>query len=651
MAPGETHVVSEYPEQVDLRSTLTSNPLPVIPPGTVDAASLGGGEATKIATAVIEKINAALAADDFEAFESCCFPSQTYWKDQVALTYHFRTFRNPGVVAANFLETKRLRGIPEGLRLEGTPQFVPATPVLQWIDCNFAFKTTSPAASASGRLLLLPHSNDGALGWKIWVLSTWLKGLDVRPHDESLLRSSGRQLESLDRIETDVLIIGGGNSGAVLAARLKALGVDSVILERNAQPGDNWALRYDYLQFHVPTSLCEMPYIPYPKHLHTPHMLTRDELASQVRLLISTFNLNLINSSTITSTTFSLTTKTWTIHFTTPLGPRFATAKHLVQATGIASQSPYTPPISHPDRYQGISLHSVSYKSAQSTLASHGAKSVIIVGSANTAFDILQDCAAVPSLRDITMVVRSPTYVVPVEYAFDPRGLGLYDHVPVSAADQMLMTLPTWVDGALAGGLFAMLAAAEPERYSKLKEAGFPVMDGTHPEVNLLHNLLERGGGHYVDVGGTKVLEEGRAVVKAGTQPVEYTEKGLRFEDGSVVEADAVVWCTGFADKNVRDVVFEVLGGHQGDGEERGEGVLGPRQIAERVDATFGVDAEGEIRGMWKRHTRLENYWVMGGHTGQQRWYSVPLVLQIQAALEGILPEAYREMKVPELGG
>ena len=129
-------------------------------------------------------------------------------------------------------------------------------------------------------------------------------------------------------------------------------------------------------------------------------------------------------------------------------------------------------------------------------------------------------------------------------------------------------------------------------------------------------------------------------------EPVGWTEKGLRMKDGSEVEVDAVVWCTGFGDKDVREVVEGVLGGeHDGgkNGVEGKGGLLGPREIAERVDATWGVDAEGAIRGMWKRHLRVENYWVMGGHTGQHRWFSSILAMQIKAALEGILPPAYRE--------
>ncbi len=33
------------------------------------------------------------------------------------------------------------------------------------------------------------------------------------------------------------------------------------MLERNANVGDNWALRYECMRFHVPTSACELPFL------------------------------------------------------------------------------------------------------------------------------------------------------------------------------------------------------------------------------------------------------------------------------------------------------------------------------------------------------------------------------------------------------
>jgi len=394
--------------------------------------------------------------------------------------------------------------------------------------------------------------------------------------------------------------------------------------ERNANIGDNWALRYDSLKFHVPTSFCELPYMTYDKELQGAHHLTKDELAQQVRRYVETFKLNIVTSADITRTT-QLPDKRWQIEFRTPTGEYTVIAKHLVQATGIASQMPYKPPMADEDLYKGIRIHSSQFKNGNQ-LKSQGASSVLIVGSANTGFDVLEDCYAA-GLKP-TMVVRSPTYIVPVEYVCDKMSLGAYDF-GVEAGDRMFLTLPAVVDAQLGRNLFAHFASQEPDRYAALAKVGFPVYDSQHPDAALMHNLVERAGGHYVDVGGTALLAEGKAGVKAGVEPVGYTATGLRFSDGTAVDADAVVWCTGFADADARTTVAEIL------------------KAELPVDATWGVDEEGEIRGMWKRHLLVDNYWTMGGYTQQHRFHSRTLALQIKAALEGVLPPAYRDTPQP----
>ena len=214
-------------------------------------------------------------------------------------------------------------------------------------------------------------------------------------------------------------------------------------------------------------------------------------------------------------------------------------------------------------------------------------------------------------------------------------------------ADRMFLTLPPFVDGQLARGLFRMLASEEPDRYKALAAAGFPVMDSAHPTSALMHNLLERAGGHYVDVGTTNLIAEGKVGLKALVEAVGFTETGLRFSDGSVVKADAVVWCTGFADRDVRAVTAEILGGEEAEAEVKGANMLGPKAVAARLEGTWGVDCEGEIRGMWKRHQGVENFWITGGYTQQHRWHSRTLGLQIKAELEGVLPPAYRKTPTP----
>lgn len=50
------------------------------------------------------------------------------------------------------------------------------------------------------------------------------------------------------------------------AARLKAFGVDSIVVDRNDRIGDNWLRRYDSVTLHVPTSNAEMPYLRKPSY-------------------------------------------------------------------------------------------------------------------------------------------------------------------------------------------------------------------------------------------------------------------------------------------------------------------------------------------------------------------------------------------------
>lgn len=245
----------------------------------------------------------------------------------------------------------------------------------------------------------------------------------------------------------------------------------------------------------------------------------------------------------------------------------------------------------------------------------------------------------------VTMVVRSPTYICPTEYVVDHRSLGAYDF-GVPEGDRLFLSLPSPVDGALAKGLFTLMASQEPDRYKPLADAGFPVLTALDPECALMSNLLESCGKHYMDVGATQLIANKEVALKALVEPKAFTQTGLELSDGSTLDADAVIWCTGFDDVDVRKVAADILGG---DGVEVKDGQLGPKELASRLDSTWGIDDEGEIRGMWKRHPRLEgvNYWIAGGYTQLHRFHSQTLALQIKAELEGILPAPY--LKKPRL--
>jgi hypothetical protein len=220
----------------------------------------------------------------------------------------------------------------------------------------------------------------------------------------------------------------------------------------------------------------------------------------------------------------------------------------------------------------------------------------------------------------------------------------MYEVLPTELVDKLMMTTPLGIAGQIAKYQAAVLASKEPNRYQALAEAGFPVFDSLHGG-DLMHNMFERAGGHFNEIGdGIELIVSGAVAVKGNVEPTELTTTGMKFSDGSVLDADAIIWCTGFADKN-REATTEIFGQKMTiEGDNLKDIILGPEDIASRRDGIWGIDTEGEIRGMWKRHLRVKNYWITGGGTSHHRYYSRPLALQIKASVEGFLPDAYRDV-------
>jgi putative flavoprotein involved in K+ transport len=67
--------------------------------------------------------------------------------------------------------------------------------------------------------------------------------------------------------------------------------------------------------------------------------------------------------------------------------------------------------------------------------------------------------------------------------------------------------------------------------------------------------------------------------------------------------------------------------------------VLFGDEVAARVGPVWGLDAEGEVRAMWRR-TGQPGLWIMGGSLQQCRPYSKYLALQIKGCQEGLIPPA-----------
>ena len=87
-----------------------------------------------------------------------------------------------------------------------------------------------------------------------------------------------------------MLVVGGGQAGLSIAARLTQLQVDTLIVDREARIGDNWRNRYHALTLHNQVQVNHLPYMPFPPSW--PTYIPKDKLANWFESLCGGMELN-----------------------------------------------------------------------------------------------------------------------------------------------------------------------------------------------------------------------------------------------------------------------------------------------------------------------------------------------------------------------
>ena len=87
-----------------------------------------------------------------------------------------------------------------------------------------------------------------------------------------------------------VLVVGGGQAGLSIAARLTQLQVDTLIVDREARIGDNWRNRYHALTLHNQVQVNHLPYMPFPPSW--PTYIPKDKLAGWFETYVESLELN-----------------------------------------------------------------------------------------------------------------------------------------------------------------------------------------------------------------------------------------------------------------------------------------------------------------------------------------------------------------------
>ncbi len=171
------------------------------------------------------------------------------------------------------------------------------------IEAIFKFETA--LGRGSGILRLIPDAGDGNR-LKAWTLLTALDELKGFEEQQGASRPRGQAYSRdfrgpnwLDQRraaveyagrDPDVLVVGGGQAGLSIAARLKQLQVDALIVDREPRVGDNWRKRYHALTLHNQVQVNHLPYMPFPPNW--PVYIPKDKLANWFEAYVESMELN-----------------------------------------------------------------------------------------------------------------------------------------------------------------------------------------------------------------------------------------------------------------------------------------------------------------------------------------------------------------------
>ncbi|KAF2095625.1 FAD/NAD(P)-binding domain-containing protein [Rhizodiscina lignyota] len=546
------------------------------------------------------------------------------WRDLFSMTGTLRTFYGNKKIEAAWRDRSQVHEPANFTLIPGSSGVMRRGPNVSWVKGMFSFVTHGkPNSIGSGIINLIPV--EGASSWKVWCICTILERIhglsNVDVFDpETATQGETKNGPTSRPVDFDCVICGGGQAGLSIAGRLKAGGVKNyVVLEKFDVIGGNWLDRYDSVKLHTSKDISQLPFGRiFPPD--DPYYLTGRHIARGYQRFTDKYGLNVWCSTELQYASYDEKESCWNLNINRNGEPQTVTARHLVLALGPGGTVPKMPTFPNRDAYKGTVLHSAHYKNPHAWKG----KKAIIIGSANTAHDVADDMINA-GLSSVTLVQRSPTCIVPAEYMranVEP----LYNASSnIEVVDRIFMAMPTAVQRIMMNNGINGMAKKEPERFDALEKKGFKV----DRDVDMIHILFERVGGHYMDVGTSAKVADGTIKVKSDAAVTSYTETGLAFSDGTTLEAEVIVFSTGFVG-NPRDQVCKIIG----------------PEMEEKLEDMWCCDKEGEVRGLWKPigHPGI---WYAGGGISTTRFYSRFLALQIQADLAGTpLPVYYDDPEV-----
>jgi cation diffusion facilitator CzcD-associated flavoprotein CzcO len=565
----------------------------------------------------------AVASPDHGLLETLFHPA-SHWRDVLALTWQIRTVNGSDAILSE-LKVHVGRANPTGFEIDPdrtAPRSITRAGT-HAIEGIFRFKTAD--GRGCGVVRLTPDANEPNT-LKAWTLLTALdelKGYEeqvgrLRPNGETYARDF-RGPNWLDRRKsaaayTDkdpaVLVVGGGQAGLSIAARLVQLQVDTLIVDREARIGDNWRNRYHALTLHNQVQVNHLPYMPFPPTW--PTYIPKDKLAAWFETYVESMELNYWTDTAFEGGAYDEGEGRWSVIVRQGDGKtRELRPRHVVMATGVSGIA-NIPAIPTLQNFGGTILHSSQYDDGERWAG----KRVLVIGTGNSGHDIAQDLFS--SGAKVTLVQRSSTLITNIEPSAQ-LPYALYDEgPPLADCDLITASIPLAVAKTSHKLLTEQAKALDKELLDGLARVGFK-LDFGDDGTGWQFKYLTRGGGYYFNVGASDLIVAGDIGLVQFSDIAGFDAEGARLHTGETLAADLIVLATGY--KGQEHLVRKLFGD----------------DVADRVGPIWGFGDGQELRNMFTR-TAQPGLWFIAGSLAQCRIYSKYLGLQIKAREVGLLP-------------
>src|SRR5215212_922625 len=416
----------------------------------------------------LDQFESALAAGDLDATVAM-FAPECYWRDLVAFTWNIKTMEGRDRIR-DMLSACLAHAKPRNWKIaEGEIATEAGGVTESWIS----FETE--VARGYGLIRLQ--------GGQIWTLLTTmveLKGHEekagftrplgarhgVNPGAKTWKELRDEETEQLGfKTQPDVLIIGGGQGGIALGARLRQLGVPTIIIEKNARAGDSWRNRYKSLCLHDPVWYDHLPYIEFPPNW--PVFSPKDKIGDWLEMYAKVMELNYWGSTTAKRASYDEVAGEWTVVVERDGREITLRPKQLVFATGMSGKA-NMPTFKGMDRFKGEQHHSSQHPGPDG----YKGKRVVVIGSNNSAHDI---CAALWEHGvDVTMVQRTGTTVVRSDTLMELALGALYSEeavengVTTEKADLIFASLPYRILPGVQAPIVEQMKERDADYYARL---------------------------------------------------------------------------------------------------------------------------------------------------------------------------------------